>query len=76
MYLATATLDPIADAVVKELGLTDMVCSRLEYNRDGICTGRLALDLSGRKWHSLSQLIPSHDRELVVYTDNPSNDVY
>lgn len=73
VYLATATLDPIADAVVKELSLTDMVCSRLDYDRDGICSGRLAVDLLGQKWHALSHLIPSHDRELVVYTDNPDD---
>ena len=73
VYLATSTLDPIADAVFKELELTNMVCSQLEFDSSGICTGRLALDLLGKKWRALSRLVSDEDRELVVYTDNPED---
>jgi phosphoserine phosphatase len=74
VYLATASLDPIAYAVRVELGLTDVVCSHLLYNHDGICAGKLVVDTLGRKWSFLSPLVAADDGELVVYTDNPEDE--
>jgi len=70
IYLATASLDPIAYAVTHLLRLDGVVCSRLHYRTDGVCTGRLAEDLLGDKWARLSLLLPRHPQDFILWTDN------
>jgi|SRR6185437_1556906 len=70
IYLATATLDPVADAVVQQLGLEGCVCSLLEYDSRQLCTGRFAVDITGRKWSRLCELFPLGICSATVYTDN------
>jgi len=69
--LATASLDPVASAVVYELGLTGMVCSWLSYDSRDRCQGRLRSDALGRKWQLLSRAVgPQYLVPMEVYTDN------
>lgn len=71
VYLATATLDPVAAAVTSRLGLTGMVSSELAYDSAGRCTGRLALDRTGCKWAGLQRMNPSLGAgKMTFYTDN------
>ena len=71
VYLATASLDPIAAAVAKQLRLNGVVCSRLGYDRRGRCTGLFASDVTGRKLQHLRRIIPENLlRNATVYTDN------
>jgi phosphoserine phosphatase len=71
VYLATASLDPIATAVARQLRLDGVVCSRLGYDRRGFCTGLFALDVTGRKLAHLRQMVPGTLlEEATVYTDN------
>lgn len=71
VYLATATLDPVALAVTNRLGLTGMVSSNLAYDSDGRCTGRLALDRTSCKWAGLQRMNPALGAsKMTFYTDN------
>ncbi|MBZ5641216.1 MAG: haloacid dehalogenase-like hydrolase [Acidobacteriia bacterium] len=74
VYLATASLDMVASAVVDQLRLDGMVCSRLGYDDRGICNGRFSVDVTGKKWDYLNAEIPSDGlRAPTVYTDNPED---
>jgi len=71
VYLATASLDPIAVAVTNQLKLDGAVYSRLGYDRHGRCTGLIALNVAGKKLAHLRRMLPeSQLREAAVYTDN------
>lgn len=71
VYIATASLDAVASAVVKQLRLDGMVSSRLGYDDQGICNGRLLIDITGKKWAFLSSAVPSDWLlHATVYTDN------
>jgi phosphoserine phosphatase len=71
VYLATASLDPVAVAVKHQLKLDGAVYSRLEYDRRGSCTGLFAQDVTGKKLACLRRLLPeSQLRGASVYTDN------
>lgn len=71
VYLATASIEPIAIAVVNELNLTGYVSTQLEKNADGTLTGRIASDTTGKKWKELTSKHPDLDgAEISVYTDN------
>jgi phosphoserine phosphatase len=71
VYLTTASLDPIARAVVSQLHFDGLISSCLKYDRAGKCVGRLAVDITGNKWLHVWSTIP-RDRinGLTVYTDN------
>lgn len=71
VYLATASLDCIANAVREQLRLDGMVTARLGYDSHDRCMGFFALDTTGRKLLHLRRLI-SEDalRRATVYTDN------
>ncbi len=74
VYIATASLDAVASAVVKQLRLDGMVSSRLGYDDQGICSGRFLIDVTGNKWDSLSSTVPRDElRAATVYTDNPED---
>jgi len=71
IYLATASLDPIALAVSEQMQLDGMVSSRLNYDADGTCTGRLSVDITGKKLTHLQSIVPdSLIHAATVYTDN------
>ena len=71
IFLATATLDCIAAAVVSKMRLTGGVSSQLSYNQ-GICTGNLARDITGNKWSALIDAFGplSKSDNIVLYTEN------
>ena len=71
VYIASASIDPIVAAVVKQLKLNGAVCSRLLYGSNGRCTGIFQTNVTGRKLTFLRQILPeSVLREAAVYTDN------
>ena len=71
VYLATASLDPIASGVIDELSLDGGISSRLQYDDGGHCTGALESDVTGNKWAALCKRFPGIEHsEVCVYTDN------
>lgn len=64
--LISASLDPVIDAISKKLGVMGY-SSQLQY-KEGYCTGRLEMDLKGKKH---TKIMPG-ELELVV-TDNMSD---
>lgn len=74
LCLATASLDPIAEAVAQHFDFFCIVSSKLQF-RDGICTGRLEYDARGKKWESLRRHFAGIDEilEVVAITDNPED---
>lgn len=71
IILATASLDPIASAFVRELDLDGAVSAQLAYDAQGKCLGRLAEDTTGRKLKYLSELMATRRwSQFDVYTDN------
>lgn len=71
VYLATASLDCIANAVREQLRLDGVVTARLGYDRHDRCTGFFALDITGRKLRHLRRLLSEETlRRATVYTDN------
>jgi phosphoserine phosphatase len=71
VYLATASLDPIATAVKHALCLDGAVSSILKYNENQVCCGGLQFDCTGRKWSVLTEYVPKlNEAFVVVYTDN------
>lgn len=71
IVLATASLDPIASAFVRELNLDGVVSAQLAYDAQGKCLGRLAEDTTGRKLKYLSELMAvMRWSQFDVYTDN------
>ncbi|EPM2311058.1 hypothetical protein ACTK7M_000503 [Escherichia albertii] len=65
--LISASVDPVINAVSKKLNVK-AYSSLLEYNCDGICTGKLSSDLKGIK----SSKVDFNNLDLVV-TDNMSD---
>lgn len=71
VFLATATLDPIAYGVAHCLGLQGVVCTQLGYSRSGLCCGYIAREAAGRKLKYLRRVLSEHLlRHATVYTDN------
>lgn len=71
VYLATASLDCIANAVRDQLRLDGVVTAKLGYDRRNRCTGFFALDTTGRKLRHLRQILSDEAlRQATVYTDN------
>jgi HAD superfamily phosphoserine phosphatase-like hydrolase len=71
VYLATASLDCIANAVRKQLGMDGVVTARLGYDRHDRCTGFFSLDTTGRKLQHLRQLLSEEAlHQATVYSDN------
>jgi phosphoserine phosphatase len=74
IYLATASLEPVAVAIVEAFALDGYVASTLEFDPAGHCTGRFACDITGIKWSKLRERFPAiQDAEITVYTDNPED---
>lgn len=65
--LMSASIDPVIKAISNQLNVK-AYSSVLEYNNEGICTGKLDVDLKGIKSNQLAQ----SDLELVA-TDNMSD---
>ncbi len=72
VVLLSASLDPVIAALATALGSIDFVSSRLEYDAQGICTGRLQQELTGQKQAALQTLLasPGEPLRLAVATDN------
>lgn len=70
VVLASATLEPVAEAFQQALGASASVGSALAYDDCGRCQGTLQRDTTGRKWELLQPLLPSSSFQLSVYTDN------
>jgi len=71
IVLVSASLDFIVEAVARHLGIQEYYSSQLAYE-NGICTGRFAVDLLGRK----VELCVSKEIDLkatTVITDNLSD---
>jgi phosphoserine phosphatase len=74
VYLTTASLDPIAWAVVSQLQLDGLISSCLKYDRAGKCVGILEVDVTGNKWlHAWSTIPRDKMNGFTVYTDNPED---
>lgn len=73
VVLASASMNPVIEALCQCLAL-EGVSSILEV-KQGRCTGRLALDLSGRKIEALQERFGKDvlQRESSCYTDNLSD---
>ncbi|HFE39421.1 MAG TPA: haloacid dehalogenase-like hydrolase [Gammaproteobacteria bacterium] len=71
IYLATATLDPVAYAVTEALSMDGFVSARLRYRQGRTCEGRLAMDTTGNKWDSLVERFSlTNNDSILFYTDN------
>lgn len=55
LVIVSATLDCIAHKIAKELNISTVLSSSLEYNDNGICTGRIATDLLFAKCKALQK---------------------
>lgn len=74
VYLATASLQPIAEAVVREFALDGCIATTLEFDRSGRSTGRILNDVTAKKWQTLCEQFPEiQSAEVTVYTDNPED---
>lgn len=72
LVIASATIDPVAQAVSKALDIPCWQSSMLEYDKDGICTGRLKEDMLANKREMLER--KSHGEHFhCVITDNYSD---
>jgi HAD superfamily phosphoserine phosphatase-like hydrolase len=69
--LLSNSLDVVIAPIAEALGVP-FQASELEF-RDGVCTGRLKSDLTGRKAQALGQFSRGGQRRLSVYTDNRSD---
>ncbi len=74
VYLATSSLQPIAEAVAHGFTLDGYIATTLEFDRFGCCTGRILNDVTANKWQTLSERFPEmQSAEITVYTDNPED---
>lgn len=74
IYLATSSLQPIAEAVVQMLALDGYIATTLEFDRSGRCTGKILNDVTANKWRTLCRTFPEiRSAEITVYTDNPED---
>ena len=71
VVLISNSLDVVVEQIAENLGV-EWSASRLAYAGD-VCTGTLALDLTGRKAGELRRLDPERSSTLFVYTDNRSD---
>jgi phosphoserine phosphatase len=71
VILASSSLDIVIAVLARRLGVELWVASKLEF-RDGISTGRLARDLTGRKPHAIAAMLQGSEC-IHVYTDNRSD---
>lgn len=72
LLIASATIDPVAQAVSKALNIPNWQSSMLEYDERDICTGRLAEDMLARKKQMLER--KNHGGKFrSVITDNYSD---
>lgn len=73
VYLASATLDVVAEPLARELRCAGWVASRLA-SAHGCCLGRFVCDATGRKAELLRQRHPEVDlAACAVLTDNPED---
>lgn len=71
VVLLSNSLDIVIAPIARALGVESRA-SRLGF-RDGVCTGRIEQDLTGRKSAALDDLAGPQRPELWVYTDNKSD---
>jgi phosphoserine phosphatase len=72
VVLLSASLDPVIAALAAALGPIEFVSSQLEYDAQGVATGRLQQELTGQKQAALQTLLanPAQPLRLAVATDN------
>ena len=70
VVLASASIDPVIDAVAERWGV-EAVSSRLSY-REGRCLGSLAVDMTGQKGAHLERYMEEKGA-LMVVSDNESD---
>jgi phosphoserine phosphatase len=66
VWLISSTIDPVAVAIGRRLEV-NVACSTLDY-KEGICSGEVSKELSGRKHELLNELKLTGD--FTVVTDN------
>lgn len=71
ILLLSSSLNAVVGPIAETLGVPYRA-SELEYV-NGICTGRLKRDLTGRKASALREAAPGTCSKLWVYTDNRSD---
>lgn len=71
VWLVSATIDVVAEAVALSLGCKHFCSTQLEYE-GGVCTGRIIQDLLGRKLDLLKRAGLA-DHIQVFYTDDLSD---
>lgn len=54
IILVSATIEPVARTISEKLNINNYFASKLEYNKNGICTGKLYHDLLGRKLEEIT----------------------
>ncbi|AWS49985.1 MULTISPECIES: hypothetical protein [Providencia] len=72
IMLASATLEPVANAISNILPIKNYFATQLLFNSKKECAGRLAKDLLGCKKNILESLLFSYD-DVVFITDNKSD---
>lgn len=63
IYIVSATIDPIALVVAKNIGVK-YISTELEYNTQKKCTGKIKIDLLGKKHLYINE------QPEIIYTDN------
>lgn len=72
IVLVSGTIDPVARAVARHIGVERYVSSKLRYDTSDICKGRLADDVLRTKHRKLADMhiVPPYEH---VVTDNPKD---
>lgn len=71
VIIVSASIEPVVRAVARRLSISDYLCSTLAF-KNGIFSGRLSNDITGRKLTELKNVEPNSQIELVV-SDNTSD---
>ncbi|AMM51669.1 hypothetical protein TH61_11445 [Rufibacter sp. DG15C] len=72
VVLVSASIDPVVSAIAFYLGVP-FLSSMLEYDDDGLTTGNLTFEMTGKKLENISQLLSFPTAKFAVATDNFSD---
>jgi phosphoserine phosphatase len=72
VVLASSSIEPVVRAVARKMMITDWVCTTLEYASERM-TGRVLLEVSGRKLSALKPFGGVPGKLLCVVSDNKSD---
>jgi len=75
LLIASATIDPVAQAVSKALDIPHWQSSILDYDENGICLGRLKEDMLAQKEKMLLLKNEGNDFTCVITDNYSDNDI-